>query len=116
MDTRGPGLTDDGVASGGGRLPAGGQARLLIRGRGGVPSGGVGSVAINVTAVGPTAVSYLTVWPSDRVQPNASNLNLSRGVTIANMVIVPLAADGSISIFNAAGTTDVLVDVLGWFP
>jgi hypothetical protein len=116
MDTRGPGLTDDGGASGGGAVRAGGEARLMVRGRGGLPSAGVASVAINVTAVGPTAMSYLTVWPTDRAQPNASNLNLSPGVTIANMVIVPLAADGSITIFNSAGSTDVLVDVLGWFP
>ncbi len=116
MDTRGPGLTDDGVASGGGAVGAGGQARLMVRGRGGVPAAAAMSVAINVTAVGPTAVSYLTVWPSDRARPNASNLNLSPRTTIANMVIVPLAADGSITIFNAAGSTDVIVDVLGWFP
>ena len=32
------------------------------------------------------------------------------------MVIVPIGADGQISIVNESGTTDVLVDVLGWFP
>ena len=29
---------------------------------------------------------------------------------------VPLGADGSISIYNSAGSTHLAVDVLGWFP
>jgi len=37
-------------------------------------------------------------------------------VTVPNMVIVPLSADGKVSIFNDSGTTNLLVDVLGWFP
>ncbi len=32
------------------------------------------------------------------------------------MVIVPIGAGGQISIYNDAGTVDVLVDVLGWYP
>ena len=89
---------------------------VKIAGRGGVPAAGVGSVALNVTVTNPTAESYLTVWPKGQTQPNASNLNFIAGATIPNMVIVPLSSSGEISIFNAAGTTDVIVDVLGWFP
>ncbi len=116
MDTRGPGLTIDGEASGGGPLGPAGTVRLAVRGRGGVPSAGAGSVALNVTAVAATAESFLTVWPSDGVRPNASNLNLEQGATVANTVIVPLAADGSIALYNDEGSTGLLVDVLGWFP
>jgi hypothetical protein len=32
------------------------------------------------------------------------------------MVIVKVGAGGQISLFNLFGTTDVVVDVLGWFP
>src|SRR5947209_1527477 len=32
------------------------------------------------------------------------------------MVIVPVGTAGQVSIFNSNGTTDVVVDVLGWFP
>jgi Tol biopolymer transport system component len=41
---------------------------------------------------------------------------MAAGRTLPNMVIVPVGADGKISIFNFDGSTDVLVDVLGWFP
>ncbi|MEA3184333.1 MAG: hypothetical protein QOJ74_810, partial [Ilumatobacteraceae bacterium] len=49
-------------------------------------------------------------------RPTASNLNLVTGQTIPNMVIAKLGAGGQISIFNLAGSVDVVVDVLGWFP
>jgi Repeat of unknown function (DUF5650) len=35
---------------------------------------------------------------------------------LPNMVIVPVGVDGKVTIFNSDGNTDLLVDVLGWFP
>ena len=49
-------------------------------------------------------------------RPTASNLNVAPGETVANMVLVPVGADGKVSIYNNAGATHVVVDVLGWFP
>ncbi len=116
MDTR-PGLpTVDGAASGAGPVGAGGTTDLTVVGRGGVPATGVGAVALNVTATGPTANSYVTVWPAGAARPTASNLNVVAGQTVPNMVIVPVGAGGKISLFNFAGTVDLVVDVLGWFP
>jgi hypothetical protein len=71
---------------------------------------------LNVTATNPSGNSYLTVWPTGAAQPVASNLNYNVGQTVANMVIVPVGADGQISIYNNTGSVDVVVDVLGWFP
>lgn len=116
MDTR-PGLpTVDGAASGGGAVGAGATANLTVVGRGGVPATGAGAVALNVTATGPTANSYVTVWPAGAPRPTASNLNVVAGQTVPNMVVVPVGANGQISLFNFAGTVDLVVDVLGWFP
>jgi hypothetical protein len=70
---------------------------------------------LNVTAVGPTASSYLTVWPTGVTQPLASNLNFVAGETVANLVVVPLGSSGQVSIFNGSGSTNVVVDVAGWF-
>jgi cytochrome c556 len=88
---------------------------LVIAGRGNVPLD-AGAVALNVTAISPTANSFLTIFPKGAGQPNASNLNLAAGRTVPNMVIVPIGDDGSISIYNATGTTHLAVDVLAWFP
>jgi hypothetical protein len=83
---------------------------------GGVPTGaGVSAVVLNVTVTGPSAASYLTVFPSDAAQPTASNLNFSAGATVPNRVIVKVGAGGLVSFFNAAGSTQVIADIGGWF-
>lgn len=108
--------TVDGLAAGSGPLAGGTTTELTVVGRGGVPSVGVGSVALNVTVTNPTASGFLTVWPAGSPRPNASNLNFSPGQTVPNMVTVPVGQDGKVSIYASAGTSDVIVDVLGWFP
>lgn len=108
--------TVDNQMNGTGKLGAGVGQQLPVLGRGGVPASGVGAVAVNVTATNATAESYLTVWPSGANRPTASTLNYTAGQTTPNMAIVPVGAGGQISLFNFAGSTDVIVDVLGWFP
>jgi hypothetical protein len=100
----------------GGPLAPGERREVVMTGRGGVPNAGVGAVALNVTVVGSTASNYLTVYPSGGSQPTASNLNFVAGQTIANMVIVKVGTGGKITLFNNAGFTPVLVDVVGYFP
>ena len=73
-------------------------------------------VLINVTAVGPTATTYLSVVPDATTPgspPTTSNLNLVTGQTKANTVLVPVGADGKIHVYNANGNVQVLVDVMG---
>ena len=89
---------------------------LQVEGRAGVPSSGVDAVAVNVTVVSPTASNYLTVYPSGTTKPNASNINFAAGQTIPNMAIVKVGNDGKIAIYNENGSTQVIVDVVGWFP
>ena len=76
---------------------------------------GVTAVALNVTVTGPTAASYLTVYPGGQPRPTASNLNFAAGQTIANMVLVPVGPGGTVTFYNAAGTVDVVADLVGSF-
>lgn len=69
---------------------------------------------VNVTAVGGTARSFLSVFPSLPL-PIASNINFDVGQNIPNLVLATIAPDGSITIFNNRGRVNVLVDVLGYF-
>ena len=61
------------------RVGPGQRIDLVVTGAGGVPSAGVGSVALNVTAAGPSAASFVTVWPGGAPRPLASSLNLTPG-------------------------------------
>lgn len=80
-----------------------------------VPCCATSAVVMNVTVTNTTAPSFLTVYPSDVPLPVVSNLNYGPGTTRANQVIVRLPADGIVSFYNLAGTTDIVVDLVGFY-
>ncbi|MFR9778844.1 hypothetical protein ACL02O_22690, partial [Micromonospora sp. MS34] len=88
---------------------------LQVTGRGGVPAGGVGSVVLNVTVTGPTADSFLTLYPSGESVPTASSINFPAGWLGSNNVTVKVGADGKVMIYNRNGSTHVVVDVVGFY-
>ena len=74
-------------------------------------------IATNVTAVGPTADSYLTVFPADaNPRPTASNLNVtSTSPPTPNQVTVALSAAGAVAVYNNGGSVNVIVDIVGYY-
>ena len=75
---------------------------------------------VNLTVTNTSAGGYLTTWPKGEARPIASSLNFAAGQTVANLAVAKVGADGSISIWNSndapsMASTDVLVDVVGWF-
>ncbi len=114
-DTRAGQATIDGAGPKG-AVGAGQTITLAVAGRGGVPSTGAGAVVLNVTVVGAGVVTYLTVWPSGSPRPTASSLNAASPAAVPNLVTTRLGADGSVSIFNAAGSVHLVVDVAGYYP
>jgi hypothetical protein len=105
MDTR----------SAGGPIGPGQTRDLQVTGQGGVPAAGVAAVVLNVTATAPSAPSYLTVFPTGGARPATSNLNFLAGETVPNRVMVPVGSGGRVSIYNPAGSVQVVVDAGGWF-
>jgi hypothetical protein len=71
------------------------------------------ALALNVTAVNPTANTFVTVWPSGQTRPGVSNLNPARGQTIPNAAATGLDSSGRFDIFNNAGSVDIVIDVNG---
>jgi hypothetical protein len=56
----------------------------------------------------------VTLWPTGQGQPYVSTLNSVDGSVVANAAIVPAGTNGSVSVF-ADGTTDVILDINGYF-
>ena len=98
-----------------GRVGPGGSRQIKVTGVGGVPAVGVTGVVLNVTVVGPSASTYVTAWATGENRPWASNLNSPAGDVRANLVTVKVGVGGQVSFFNGLGTTDVVVDVAGWY-
>ena len=70
---------------------------------------------MNVTVTGPSAESFLTVYPDDVTRPLASNLNYVAGLTVPNLVIMRVPASGIIDFYNKFGAVHVLADVVGYY-
>ncbi|WFE95808.1 hypothetical protein [Micromonospora sp. WMMD987] len=107
--------TRSGVGAPAGKIGAGKKVDLQVAGRGGVPASGVGAVVLNVTVTGPTAASFLTAYPTGESRPTASSVNFAKDWLGSNNVTVKLGAGGQVSVFNNSGSTDVIVDVVGFY-
>ena len=109
--------TREGIGTAG-RIAPVGQGQTIdvkVTGIAGVPASGVSGVAVNVTVDGPTSTGFLTVWPTGVVRPLASSHNFTPRLTRANLVLAKVGTNGQISIFNSAGSSDVVADVVGYF-
>jgi hypothetical protein len=88
-----------------------------VLGRAGLPGAGVAAVALNLTVdqarSGPGG-GFVTVFPCG-TRPNSSNLNFTTGRTIANAVIAPVSASGTVCIYVSGGA-HLIADVSGFFP
>ena len=77
---------------------------------------GVAAVALNVTVTQPSTTLNLEVYGTgDRPARRTSNLNVVRGQTRANLVVVPVGQDGTVSFSVSAGSAHVVVDQLGTY-
>jgi len=92
-----------------GRLAAGDVLQVTLPGD--APDGVTGAF-LNVTAVGPVAAGYLTVYPCAAGRPDTSSLNYAPGDVRPNTAIVD-APDRRVCVFTHAAT-DVLVDLTGY--
>lgn len=88
---------------------------VAVLGQGGVPATGVSAVLVNLAATEATARGFVTAYASGTPRPNTSNLNLEMaGSTASNLTVVPVGADGAITVFSQTGA-HIVVDVAGWY-
>jgi hypothetical protein len=111
-------ILDTRTTNGGHKAPlvAKGELALQVGGRAGVPAGNAASaVVLNLTGVLPTAPTYLTAYPSGTTRPGVSSINLPPKAIRANLVTVPVGADGKVKLYNNAGSVNAVVDVMGFY-
>lgn len=108
IDTRATGYTP--------ALKARSQRTFTVAGRCGVPATAK-AIAVNVTALNPTAQGHLRIAPSGAAASSSSVINFRPGVTTANNALLALSDAGSLSVYcgMAFGATHLLLDVVGYF-
>jgi hypothetical protein len=98
-----------------GPVSAQGDITVQIAGRGGIPPTGASAAALNLTATDTLATGFVQAYPAGTSPPTGSSLNFTAGQTVPNLVLVPLSADGTITLHNgSAGTVQLVADVYGY--
>lgn len=98
------------------KIAAGSAVPVTIAGADSIPSG-VSAVAVHVTVTDPTSGGWIAAEADGAGTPTTSSLDFGTGQTISNTVIVPVATNGKIELYNgaASGSVDLVADVAGYF-
>jgi hypothetical protein len=74
------------------------------------------AVILNASVSGPVASGTLTVYPSGTTRPTAMTMAYDTGANASALTLVPVGADGTVSVYNGSAAPIVLtVDAEGWF-
>ena len=115
FDTRvGPGSCISAPAVAVKPIGPGGVLGVKVTGMGNVPADAT-AVVLNVTAVGATASTFISVYPASPTPPKVSNLNVASSAPVPNLTVVPVGPGGVVDFFNAAGSVNLIADVSGYF-
>lgn len=101
----------------GGPLAAGvSRAVSVVGGSSGVATGAT-AVLVNLTGVVPTATTTVMTWGDSGTAtvPPGALLRLTAGDVRANLAVVPVGGDGKILLRSVAGSTNVIVDIVGYY-
>jgi hypothetical protein len=79
----------------------------------GVPTTGVSSLVVNVTATDSIGAGFLQALPTGSASGQTSTVNYAAGATAATHAIVPLGAGGTISVFTS-NSSHIVVDITGY--
>ena len=109
----GPSAQCNGTANAGDPVGPAGTLTINVAGIAGVPASAT-AVVLNVTAVGATRQTHLTVFPSG-TPPVVSDLNPNPSGVETNLVVARVSATGTVSIYNYTGSVNVVVDSEGWY-
>ena len=112
-------VLDTRIGTGAAKAPVGSGKfiALKVTGQDGVPASGVTAVVLNLTATNPTVGGWVVAYPDGSTRPaQGSSVNFTKGETVANLVVVPVGADGKVDLYNGSGgTVNLVADLQGYY-
>ena len=100
------------------KLYVGHHQTFQVAGVAGLPSSGIVAVVGNLAVVRPTAAAFVYLGPNPTDTPTSSTINFPRGDIRANNIILPLNANGTLSVIysgTTSGSVDIVLDISGYF-
>ncbi len=74
------------------------------------------AVVVNLTTTEATAPGSVVAWATGKPEPATSNVNVAVGRSVANLAIVPVGANRSITVLSHnVGRVQLIVDVAGYY-
>jgi len=113
-DSRPGATTVDGQSKSYGKLAAGATVKLKVVSRWPDGPSVARSVVVGLTVVAPAAYGYVTVYPCGTLRPNASNLNMTAGVSVSATAMVTVGDDNSVCIYSSVAT-HLVVESFGFY-
>jgi PKD repeat protein len=109
-------IVDTRTGLGAPEAPIGARSHVAVKvaGVNGIPSDAT-AVLVNLTGVMPSAATYVSAYPDGSTPPNSSNLNQAAGTDRAVLALVPVGPDGSIDLYNNAGSINLVADIEGYY-
>jgi hypothetical protein len=95
------------------KAPLGAGRTLTVTMPAGVPANAT-AVLLNVTVINGSTQSWLSVYGTENGR-TTSTMNWTKGAVVANSATVPINASHKVTVFNSAGTVNVMMDLLGYY-
>lgn len=75
----------------------------------------VTAIAINLTVVNATRAGFMTAFAKGDTRPWTSSVNWSSSAPVANSITTSVHTAHAVSLYNSAGTVDVVMDLIGYY-
>jgi hypothetical protein len=106
--------TRSGLGGTRGRLGPKAARRFVVTGRGGVPTGGVSAVWLNLVAADATGRGSITLYPAGRHQRAVTTLTYTPHRQASTLVLATVGRSGSVVIRDRGARTHLTASVVGW--
>ena len=98
-----------------GRVAGRESVSFRVAGVRGVPAD-ASAVVVNLTVTSPTSYGVITAHASGTDKPGTSNLNYVAGQTVSNLAMVPVGADGRLTLTNtSSGSAHLTAEVSAYY-
>ncbi len=97
------------------RFANGDSRTVTVAGQAGLPTSGTTAVMVNLTTVNPSGDGFFKGYRAGDPPPAGITMNYDGAETTSMLAIIPVSADGRITLTNAFAATDLRLAITGYY-